>query len=139
MIAKASFSHSSSYPSEPKVESDNNYIWYPMLVKDSDFTALAAQRWDAVKAAVQAYVTNEIPRLKSAIELSESVNSAMWPVDEKGGMMSPRYNMFGIGGGHCGDEGMTFDEAVSTLQTTLTTRISGMDYVSRQDWPSINY
>ena len=139
MIAKASFSHSSSYPSEPKVESDNNYIWYPMLVKDSYFTVLAAQRWDAVKAAVQAYVTNEIPRLKSAIELSESVNSAMWPVDEKGGMMPPRYNMFGIGGGHCGDEGMTFDKAVSTLQATLTTRISGMDYVSRQDWPSINY
>lgn len=138
MLTKSSSSHSSgSYPDEPKVESDKNYIWYPMLVKDSEFTSLAARRWDAVKLYVQNYVNDVIPEIQKSIALSESVNSAMWPVDTKGGIfgMGLRYSTFGIGGGYCGDEGMDFSTAVSTLQSTLSTRIAGMSYVSEEDWP----
>lgn len=131
---------SSGYPSSPLNESDANYIWYPMLVKDATFKALAAERWDAVKGAVQAYVDTQIPLIEAQIAASEAENSKMWPVDSgTTAWGSKRYSTYGIGGGFCGDEGMSFSDAVSTMQTTLTTRISGMSYVSNQKWPSVSY
>lgn len=131
---------SSGYPSAPLEESDANYLWYPMLVKDATFTALAAERWNAVKGAVQAYVDTQIPVLKAEVAASEAVNNAMWPVDSKtSSWSSKRSSTYGIGGGFCGDEGKSFSEAVSTLQSTLTTRINGMSYVSDQNWPSVTY
>lgn len=131
---------SSGYPSEPLHESDANYIWYPMLVKNPEFTALAAERWNIVKTAVQAYVDTEIPKIQASITKSEAENNKMWPVDSGTyAWASKRYSIYGIGGGFCGDEGMTFSKAVSTMQSTLETRISGMDYVSKQDWPNVTY
>lgn len=131
---------SSGYPSAPLEESDANYLWYPMLVKDATFTALAAERWNAVKGAVQAYVDTQIPVLKAEVAVSEAVNNAMWPVDSKtSSWSSKRSSTYGIGGGFCGDEGKSFSDAVSTLQSTLTTRINGMSYVSDQNWPSVTY
>ena len=68
----------------------------------------------------------------------------MWPVDAKGDSSSKRRgSLYGIGGwstsaaGYCGDEGYTFEKAVTTLQATLNTRISGMnDYVANKKWNS---
>lgn len=131
---------SSGYPSSPLNESDANYIWYPMLVKDATFKALAAERWDAVKGAVQAYVDTQIPLIEAQIAASEAENSKMWPVDSGSSAWgSKRYSTYGIGGGFCGDEGMSFSNAVSTMQSTLSSRISGMSYVSNQKWPSVSY
>lgn len=134
------FHKSSGYPSEPLNEDDANYIWYPMLVKNAEFKALAAQRWNAVKGALEAYVNNEIPKVQAAIAKSEAENWKMWPVDSgSSSWNSKRYSTYGIGGGFCGDEGKSFSDAVSTMQKTLTTRISGMSYVSNQSWPSVTY
>jgi hypothetical protein len=111
-----------------------------MLVKSSAFKALAAQRWNAVKGAIQAYVDTEIPMVQASIAKSEAENNKMWPVDSgSSSWNSKRYSTYGIGGGFCGDEGKSFSEAVSTMQKTLTTRISGMNYVSTQTWPSVTY
>lgn len=131
---------SSGYPSEPLNESDANYLWYPMLVKNASFTQLAADRWNAVKGAIQAYVEAEIPKLQASIAKSESENSKMWPVDSgSSSWSSKRYSTYGIGGGFCGDEGKSFSDAVSAMQSTLNTRISGMSYVSNKNWPSVEY
>ena len=142
MLAKASVKSSSSYPSSPKT-SDKNYIWYTFLTQDNTtFNTLAAQRWNGVVSAIQGFVNNDIPAIKSKIAKSEAENNAMWPVDAKDDSYSKRRgSLYGIGGwytssaGYCGDEGLTFDEAVSTLQNTLNTRISGMNtYVNNKSW-----
>ena len=143
MLAEASVKSSSSYPSSPKT-SDKNYIWYTFLTQDNTtFNTLAAQRWNGVVSAIQGFVNNDIPAIKSKIAKSEAENNAMWPVDAKDDSSSKRRgSLYGIGGwwstssaGYCGDEGLTFDEAVSTLQNTLNTRISGMNtYVNNKSW-----
>jgi hypothetical protein len=140
MLSKNKAYHKrSGYPTSPNT-SDKNYIWYPMLVKSSTFKALAAQRWNAVKGALEAYVNNEIPKVQAAIAKSEAENWKMWPVDSGSGSWgTKRYSTYGIGGGFCGDEGKSFSDAVSTMQKTLRTRISGMSYVSKKSWPSVTY
>ena len=131
---------SSGYPSEPLNESDANYLWYPMLVKSAEFKALAAERWNTVKGAIQNYVNNEIPKIQAQIATSEALNNQMWPVDSgSSSWNSQRYSTYGIGGGFCGDEGKSFSDAVSTMQATLKTRINGMSYVSNQNWPNVTY
>ena len=139
MLSKNKCYHKSSgYPSSPIKNSDKNYLWYPMLVKDDTFKNLAAERWNAVKGALESYVSIEIPKIKAKIADSEKINNAMWPITVvKSGSWST--NTYGMGGGACGDEGYTFEKAVSTLQTTLQTRINGMNYVSNKNWPSISY
>ena len=143
MIAKAKCYHKNSgYPTAPMDDSslfspsDKNYFWYPMLVKDATFKALAAERWNAVKGALQSYVSTQIPAMKAKIATSEAVNNKMWPITVKSGWST---NTYGMGGGACGDESKTFEDAVSTMITTLTNRINGMNYVSTQTWPSISY
>ena len=140
MLSKAKAYHKrSGYPSEPK-SNDKNYIWYPLLVKNATFKSLAASRWNAVRGAIETYVNNEIPKVQAAIAKSEAENNKMWPVDSGSGSWgTKRYSTYGIGGGFCGDEGKSFSDAVSTMQSTLKTRISGMSYVSNQNWPSVSY
>ena len=141
MLTKASVKSSSSYPTSANT-SDANYLWYTFLTKDATFTALAAERWGKVSGAIQSFVTSEIPAIKAKIAKSEAENNAMWPVDSKSN--PKRSSNFGIGStflgqtfscGYCGDEGSTFDNAISTLQSTLNTRISGMNkYVNNKTW-----
>ena len=134
------FHKSSDYPSEPNNEGDKTYIWYPMLVKSAVFKDLAAQRWNGVKGAIQAYVDTEIPMVKAAIAKSEAENAKMWPIDSgTTSWGSKRYSTYGIGGGFCGDEAKSFSDAVSTMQSTLNTRINGMNYVSTKTWPTVTY
>lgn len=139
---------SSGYPTEVN-ESDRSYMWYPMLVKDATFTEAAAERWNTVKGALQTFVNTQIPAIAATIEKSEAVNWSMWQIDNSNTTNSKkRTALYGIGGsnytssthcGYCGDEGMTFSNAISTLTNTLNTRINGMDYVSNQSWPSITF
>lgn len=131
----------SGYPVEPLNESDANYIWYPMLVKSDAFKNMAAERWNAVKDAVLAYVNNEIPKIQAEIAASEALNNQMWPIDSgSSSWNSQRYSTYNIGGGFCGDEGKDLSGAVSAMQSTLKTRINGMNgYVIKKDWPSVSY
>lgn len=137
---------SSGYPTSVN-ESDESYLWYPMLIKDNEFKALAAERWNAVKGAISSYVATEIPRIKDVIAKSEAVNSSMWPLDSKSN--PKRSSLYGIGSsflgqtfscGYCGDEAMSFENAVATMQSTLNTRINGINaFVGNKTWPSISY
>lgn len=137
MLSKASPTHKrSGYPTSPS-SSDKTYMWYPMLVKDATFKNLAAERWNAVKGALQTFVSNEIPQIQAKIAESEKVNNEMWPISIASSSWSQ--NTFGMGGGKCGDESYDFSKAISTLQSTLNTRINGMSYVSNKNWPSKNY
>ena len=140
MLAKAQPYHKrSGYPTAPFENSDKNYLWYPMLVKDASFKALAAERWGQVKSALLSYVET-IPAKAAAMKTSEALNNAMWPVDTKGSFgLGERYSAYGIGGGYCGDEGYSYEKAVETLVTTLKTRINGMNYVVNQSWPTVSY
>ena len=140
MLAKAQPYHKrSGYPTAPFENSDKNYLWYPMLVKDASFKALAAERWGQVKSALLSYVET-IPAKAAAMKTSEALNNAMWPVDTKGSFgLGERYSAYGVGGGYCGDEGYSYEKAVETLVTTLKTRINGMNYVANQSWPTVSY
>lgn len=129
------FHKRSGYPANPKNESDDNYMWYPMLVKDAKFKDMAAERWNTVKGAVLAYVST-LNQVAEKIKVSEKLNHEMWSVHKPASFGTSTY---GIGGGNCGDEGYDFDKAVTTLQTTLNARINGMDYVSKKSWPSKSY
>ena len=137
MLSKAKPNHKKSgYPSSPS-SSDKTYMWYPMLVKDATFKNLAAERWNAVKSALQTFVDVEIPQIQAKIAESDKVDSEMWPISIASSSWST--NAFGMGGGKCGDESYDFSKAISTLQSTLNTRINGMSYVSNKSWPSIIY
>lgn len=135
MLAKSKhYRKRSGYPTSPMSDSDANYMWYPMLVKSTAFKDTAKSRWDAVKGLLINYVDVEIPKIQAKIALSESENYKMWRVQ------TTRYsygNPYGIGGGVCGDEQMSFSQSVSTLQSTLKKRINGMSYVSNKSWPNV--
>lgn len=145
MLSKTSASHKrSGYPDEPLDDSDKNYLWYPMLVKSAAFKDLAAERWNAVKGYLKADAGIHIDKMYQQLMVSESYNSKMWPVDSgKNGswnmLSAQRYKTYGIGGGYCGDEGMSFKNAVDQLKTTINSRIDGMSYVSNKNWPSKSY
>ncbi len=137
----------SGYPTAT-YDGDRNYIWYPMLVKSAEFKALAAQRWDAVKGALQAYAAT-IPTTAQKIAKSAEVNSGIWYLDSKSSS-THRGTLYGIGGtysnstpgvtrGYCGDEAMEFEAACTNLMNMLNNRISGMSYVSNQNWPSVAF
>lgn len=126
----------SGYPSSPEGD-DRNYMWYPMLVKDASFKAMAAERWNAVKGALSAYAST-LPAKAATLAKSDEENRKMWQMDTES--QNKRQNLYGIGGdGYCGDEGMGFTEAVQKLSDKLVDRINGMSYVSNQKWPSVTF
>lgn len=112
--------------------SDKNYIWYPRLMQDSQFKAVAAERWAAVQSQLS-QVLSHIDEVKAQIAKSAAENEKMWPLDSgKSAWGSQRYSKYGIGGGFCGDESQTFDNAVSTLKSTIQTRINGLNSVYKK-------
>lgn len=112
--------------------SDKNYIWYPRLMQDSQFQAVAAERWAAVQGQLS-QVLSHIDEVKAQIAKSAAENEKMWPLDSgKSAWGSQRYSKYGIGGGFCGDESQTFDNAVSTLKSTIQTRINGLNSVYKK-------
>ena len=135
IVESGSWIYQSSDQSQPST-SDENYIWYPRLMDDDTFMTTAATRWAAVQGQLT-QVLNHIDEVKAQIAKSAAENEKMWPVDAKktgfaaiSGQL--RGTKYGIGGGwgnagFCGDEGMTFDAAVSQLKSTVQTRISGMN------------
>ena len=136
MLATATFNRKSSAPTSVNND-DKSFMWYPMLVKNAEFKAMAAERWNAVKGAISGYADGQIPAMAAKIKKSEAENWSMWKLDSGSSGAKNRYNTYGIGGGFKGDEAMTFDNAVSTLTNNLNKRINGMSYVSNQSWPSV--
>ena len=125
IVSKGTWSYQSRDQSSPS-SSDKNYIWYPRLMSDSQFMTVAKQRWAAVQGELN-NVLSHIDEVKAQISKSVAENEKMWPVDSGSGSWgTKRYSTYGIGGGFCGDEGMTFDAAVEQLKTTVKTRMNNM-------------
>lgn len=137
MLSDGTFSRSSSNPSAVKTN-DKGYMWYPMLVKSAEFKTLAAERWNKVKDQIALYADTQIPAMAAKIKKSEAENWSMWYLESGSRAGQNRWSTYDVGGGFKGDEAMTFDNAVSTLSSTINTRISGMSYVSNQNWPSVS-
>lgn len=129
--------------SEPTaVKEDRSYMWYPMLVKSNTFKNVAAERWSAVSGALKSYA-GTLSVLAEKLKQSEAENWRMWQLDNKSNRT--RASLYNLGhtmdknsGGYCGDEAMTFENAVSTLSQMLIKRIDGMSYVTSKTWPSVD-
>ena len=129
IVSYGSWSYQSRDQSSPS-SSDENYIWYPRLMSDTQFMTVAKQRWAAVQGELN-NVLSHIDQVKVQIAKSVAENEKMWPLDDKNNRK--RGSVYGIGGswnignaGFCGDEGMTFDAAVEQLKTTVKTRMNNM-------------
>ena len=129
IVSYGSWSYQSRDQSSPS-SSDENYIWYPRLMSDSQFMTVAKQRWAAVQGELN-NVLSHIDQVKVQIAKSVAENEKMWPLDDKNNRK--RGSVYGIGGswnignaGFCGDEGMTFDAAVEQLKKTVKTRMDNM-------------
>lgn len=124
------------------VKEDRSYMWYPMLVKSNTFKNVAAERWSAVSGALKTYA-GTLSVLAEKLKQSEAENWRMWQLDNKS--KRTRASLYNLGhtadknsGGYCGDEAMTFENAVSTLSQMLIKRIDGMSYVTSKTWPSVD-
>lgn len=131
-------STASALPSAPLDGTDRNFIWYPMLVKDSEFKDKAAERWSAVSAGLLSHITMFIDETADYIRTSEQINWAMWEFEANA---QARHSSYNVGGGFKGDElAGSFDAAVELLKTNYGRRVSGMDkFVTEKAWPDLSY
>lgn len=135
MLNYAVIKRASGTPAQSDLSGIENYMWFPMLVKDATFKAAAKERWDVMKGILTSYANSRISAMATKIKKSQEENWKMWPL---GTSTSGRYNSYNVGGGFCGDErAANFDAAVNMLIDNLIARINGMSYVSNQKWPSI--
>lgn len=122
-------------PSDPVVENDQPYMWYPMLFKDTKtFRPRAKERWEQVQAALIAYAP-KVLEMGRMLEKSVAANDAMWPINDK----TVRDKNVGGSYGYIGDENLTFKESYTALYNTLMERINGMEFISSGTYPDINY
>lgn len=129
-------SNSSTYPSSPRTD-DRNFIWYPMLVKDTEFKNTAASRWSSISSGLLTHIETFIDETADKIAVSEALNWGMWKL---GTSTSSRWSTYDVGGGWKGDEQETFDSAVELLKTNYKNRVDGMNgFVTGKTWPSITY
>ena len=126
---------SSSAPSD-KDEDDRKdapFMWYPMLINNTDFTNMAAERWELINDMIAAYAS-EINKTRDLIAVSWEYNNKMWPAYYGDGKYDRQFH---ITNGMCGDEKLkTFNEVCQALYTAYTERIKGMnDFVINNKWP----
>lgn len=130
-------STASALPSAPLDGDDRNFLWYPMLVKDTDFKDTAASRWSSISAGLLSHIQTFIDETAEKIAVSEALNWDMWKL---GTSTSSRWSTYNVGGGWKGDEQETFDSAVELLKTNYGERVTGMDgFVSGKNWPNHSY
>ena len=130
-------STASALPSAPLDGDDRNFLWYPMLVKDTDFKNTAASRWSSISAGLLSHIQTFIDDTAKKIAVSEALNWDMWKL---GTSTSSRWSTYNVGGGWKGDEQETFDSAVELLKTNYGERVTGMDgFVSGKNWPNYSY
>ena len=130
---KAGWFSSAEYPSSVKKD-DVPYLWYPMLVKDSDFKSVLAERWSVMSPILSAYAQELIIGTAEEIAVSWEYNNSIWPTyhskngrSEATGTIAAR-----------GDEKMTsWKEVYTNLYNVYMERLQGMDsFVGAQNWPS---
>ena len=121
---------SSTVPTAP-FDDDVPYHWYPMLITDANFKALATERWARIKPYLATYA-NEILVQGERIALSWEYNNAIWPAYD-----CEAWRTSWCDGGFCGDELFsTYEEVYQGMYEAYNKRLSGMDFVTNQDWPT---
>lgn len=122
---------SSTTPSSSRTD-DVPYIWYPMMITESTFQDLAAERWQTIAPILEAYAEN-IKQVGQEIALSWEYNNAMWPAYYNDDCDRQKY----CDGGYCGDERMTsFNEIYNAMYNAYLSRLNGMDFVVNKNWPT---
>ena len=64
--------------SESNLEDSKSAVWYPQLIKDSQFQQAVRERWQVLYPYLQGIVNN-IREYGNTMALSYTVNNAMWP------------------------------------------------------------
>jgi hypothetical protein len=108
-------------------------MWYPLLIKDHTFTAMAAERWNEISGVLADYAA-EIDRMGTYLAASWEYNNAMWPACYSEDNCDRHYQTTS---GFCGDEYLkTFKEVIDAFHTAYMARLNGMNtFVSGQTWP----
>lgn len=88
-----------------------DYLYYDMLFEDPAFRKQVKERWTAQKLVFESIVAY-IDETADAIETSESLNSALWPLDSR------HVN---------GDESLSFRDAVERLKQAYLEKLHWMD------------
>lgn len=104
---------------DPDYKNDQPYMWYPLLFKDATFCARVQERWPAIYAALQS-VPAAIDSFAEKNRVSDSFNSAMWPLMQEKGRAS--YSV-----AFNGDENLSFDESVALMKDVFARRLEWMN------------
>ena len=97
---------------------DRPYMWYPLLFKDENFRTVAQERWAKLYPALLT-ILSRIDELAEQNRVSETFNSAMWPlIPYHQANSSPSFN---------GDEDMTFYEAIASMKQAYSERLNWMN------------
>lgn len=123
----------SGMPSSPKTD-DVPYMWFPMLVKDSTFKNVLAERWGAISGALSAMAYELVVETGKEIAVSWEYNNAIWPAYYN----SSCDRQAAFSGGFCGDELLTnYEDIYMGLYGAYMDRLEGMNsFVGAKNWPS---
>lgn len=137
LLATPSFQGNSYWrntvPSSFSTNGEYAPVWYPMLIKSTEFQDLCAARWSQMKPILEAYAS-QIPEHGAMLEKSWEENNSFWPsfdatLDKRPGGQT----------GYCGDEkAATYKEVYKLLQNSYSIRLAGMNFVTSKDWPSFS-
>ncbi|MGM9740766.1 MAG: CotH kinase family protein, partial [Candidatus Cryptobacteroides sp.] len=123
----------STVPSSFSTSGEYAPVWYPMLIKSTEFQNLCAARWSQMKPILEAYAS-QIPEHGAMLEKSWEENNSFWPSFDATLGKRP-----GGQTGFCGDEkAATYKEVYELLQKSYMTRLSGMGFVTSKSWPSFS-
>ena len=96
------------------VAEDNYYYYY--FTQDPTFRARISELWSSYKPLIESAMLTHIDEMKDQLLLSEPINTAMWG-----------YSNTNQDQGQNGDNGDTFETAVSKMKSAFTTKLNFMD------------
>ena len=103
----------------PNYNTDQPYMWYPLLFRDETFRSRVQERWPAIYAALQS-VPAAIDSFAEKNRVSDSFNSAMWPL-----MQAKSTASYSVA--FNGDEDLSFDESIALMKEVYTERLEWMN------------
>jgi hypothetical protein len=93
-------------------------MWYQYLFNDPAFKAVVKERWAVLESDMNTALSYLDDRAEE-VKLSDSYNWEMWPLVGK----EPN----GWYGFPNSDEDMTFDQAIATMRSSLSARLTWLD------------
>lgn len=103
----------------PNYNTDQPYMWYPLLFRDETFRSRVQERWPVIYAALQS-VPAAIDSFAEKNRVSDSFNSAMWPL-----MQAKSTASYSVA--FNGDEDLSFDESIALMKEVYTERLEWMN------------